>query len=77
MKMQCLTIAGDTNPLDAGHGHVIFMRSSKGKEHSADEARVDFYRQQTQLPFVTGVRETMFPELKNDTPLEPHMAAAS
>ena len=28
-----------------------------------------------QLPFMTRVRETLFPELKNGAPLEPHVAA--
>ena len=45
IKVQGLTTAGATNPLDTGYGYVIFMRSSKGKEYSADEAHVEYYRQ--------------------------------
>ena len=36
---------------------------------------MDFYRQQTQLPFMTGVRGAMFLEIKNGVPLEPHVAS--
>ena len=77
MKPQGLKIARATNPLDPAYGHVMFMRSSKGKKCSADEACVECYRRQTQLLSVTGVRETMFSELKDGAPLEPHVAALS
>ena len=75
--MQGLTVAGATNPLDSGHGYIVFMRSSKGKEYSADEARAEYYRNNMQLPFITGVREVIFPELKSGAPLESHMTAVS
>ena len=44
IKVQGLTVAGAINPLDSGHGYIVFMRSSKGKEYSADEARTEYYR---------------------------------
>ena len=69
--------AGAANSLDPGCGCAALVRNSKYKEHSADEARVEFHGQQTQLPFLTGVRETMFPELKNGAPLEPHATFSS
>ena len=77
IKIQGLTVAGATNPLDTGFGCIIFTRSSKGKEYSADEARVECYRQNMQLPFIMGVREVIFPELKSGAPLESHVTAAS
>ena len=77
VKVQGLTIDGSTNPMSPCYGCMTFMRSSKGKEFSADEARVEFYRKKVQLPFTFGVREIMFSELQNGAPLEPHMAAAS
>ena len=45
IKVQGLTTASAISPLDTGYGYVIFMRSSKGKEYSADEAHVEYYRQ--------------------------------
>ena len=77
IKVQGLTVAGATNPLDAGFGCKIFTRICKGKECSADDDRVECYRQNTQLPFVMEVRKVVFPELKSGASLESHATAAS
>ena len=49
LKVQGFTVAGYANPLDTGYGYVIFMQSSKGKKFSADETRVEHYRQNVRI----------------------------
>ena len=77
LKIQGLTTSGGTDPLDQRFGYIVFQKSSKGKNYSADEARFLWYKQEILYDYVNGVRAILWPELTDGAPVEPHMAAAS
>ena len=62
LKIEGFSMHSNTDPLNTSHRYMLFMRSSKNKEYSADEARCNFYNNETFCNFTLRMRKLKYLE---------------
>ena len=76
LKIEGFSVHSNVDPLNKIHEHIIFKRSSKAEDYSADEARYNYCNNKIFYQFSNNIRKLRHPKWSEGCEVCPKMTIA-